>query len=75
MPFPGDTKRAYCTVCGHETQWQYIVVEYADGVFGVENIIAPESHQIKLWRCCEHATGEGRMKRKYKRYKPTNAEV
>jgi len=61
MPAPGEMMRKYCAVCGHETCWEYVVVQLEDGVFGFQNLVHPEGHQIKLWRCLNHTTSDGRM--------------
>lgn len=62
MPFVTETKRAYCSVCGCETEWEYVLVQRADGYFGLLNAIDPTSHQVKFWRCLNHSTLEGRIK-------------
>jgi hypothetical protein len=67
MPIPGQTRRAYCPVCGQETQWEYIGVQLDDCFLGLDNVIHPEAHQIKRWRCCDHHTLDGRMKDEFKR--------
>ncbi len=75
MPIPGQTKQEFCPVCGHETRWEYIAVQLPDGVFGIQNLIEPDVHRIRLWRCCEHTEPDGRMKAEFKRHKHTPASV
>ena len=74
MPIPGETKRAYCRVCGQETEWEYVVVQLGDCFLGLENAVQPEAHQVRLWRCSCHDTVEGRLKNEFKRKtRPTAA--
>ena len=62
MPIPGDSKRMCCHRFGRETVWEYTVVQLGDGLFEFENAIQPEAHQIRMWRCQDHTTSEGRLK-------------
>ena len=67
MPFPGDTKQAYCSICGRETTWEYTIIQLEDGELGLLNLFEPEAHQVRFWRCCCHATEEGRLKEEYRK--------
>ncbi len=77
MPIPGDRKFAYCPICGHETSWEYIIIQLDDGVFGIENAIDPANHQIRVWRCTQHTTPEGKIREGFRKKHRTHlpAEV
>lgn len=60
MPLIGDTKQVYCPICAYETTWEYILVEHEDGVFGFQNLLQPELHRVRVWRCCNYITHDGK---------------
>ena len=66
MPIPGQTMRKYCSICGCETCWEYMVVQLGDGVLGLQNLVDPTVHQVKFWRCLNHTTSDGRILPRYK---------
>ncbi len=69
MPIPGQTMRKYCSICGCETCWEYILVQLEDGVLGIQNLVSPEAHQIRFWRCLNHTAADGRMLPRFKNKK------
>ncbi len=69
----GDTKECFCPTCGRDTQWEYIAVQLPDGIFGLQNLVNPEAHQVKLWRCCCHQEPDGRLVKELRRHKHTTS--
>jgi hypothetical protein len=63
MAIPGETKRAYCDLCGCETLWEYTV---AHSRTRIEDFFWPEGDERKFWRCCGHNTEDGRIKEEYR---------
>ncbi len=66
MPEAGETKEKYCDICKQQTTWEYTVIQMPDGVFGLRNLLAPETNQKRFWRCTRHTNWLGNTKSSFK---------
>ena len=58
----GQTKTQYCSICGHETKWEYISIQMPERDCSSPNWIMQDAHQISLWHCCTHSKLKGLIK-------------
>jgi len=58
MVISGHIKRAYCGVCGKETEWEYTVLHVDDSLFSPDAPHNQDTHQLAHWHCCEHRSLE-----------------
>ncbi|HLY29068.1 MAG TPA: hypothetical protein VKQ72_22170 [Aggregatilineales bacterium] len=54
MLISGLTKRAYCGICGKETEWEYTLLHVDESVFSPETPHNEEANEMNIWRCCQH---------------------